>query len=123
MKWRRSSRNNLRSVTKTRDDCAEEFAGAERDFLRAAHEHKAAVKAFESISARLGRLSLNSTHGLPGSPFKPDASLIVLLFRHCSPETTPGSAPSAGRLTHWRTQSAKPRGALSVHKKVFEDHV
>jgi hypothetical protein len=44
--------NNLRSVKKARDDCAEEFARAERDFLQASQEHKAAVKASESINAR-----------------------------------------------------------------------
>jgi DNA repair protein SbcC/Rad50 len=69
------------------------------------------------------RLSLNSMHGLPGSPLKADVTSIVLLFRRCFPETTPGSPPGAPCFDALENTTSKAEGALSAHKKAFEDHI
>jgi DNA repair protein SbcC/Rad50 len=115
--------NNLRSVKKTRDDCAEEFAKAERDFLRASHEHKAALKASESINARLQTAGIELDAWLAGFAAQTGRNLDRPALQALLSRDDAWITAERTVLDALENATSKAEGALSVHKQAYEDHV
>jgi exonuclease SbcC len=115
--------NNLRSVKKARDDCAEEFARAERDFLQASQEHKAAVKASESINARRQTAVIELDAWLAGFAAQSGRNLDRPALQALLSRDDAWITAERTVLDALENATSKAEGALSVHKKAFEDHI
>jgi exonuclease SbcC len=115
--------DDLRSATNVRDDCAEQFAKAERDFFKASEEHKTAFNAFDAINARQRAAVVELDEWLAG--FAAQTGRIL---------DRPALGALLSRDEAWiRNERAaldaldslidEAKGALTVHKKALEGHI
>jgi DNA repair protein SbcC/Rad50 len=114
---------NLYAATKRREDCAEEAARAERDFIIASQKHRTALNGFEASNLR----SQTAARELDAwfARFAEQAgrtldrpALGTMLSRDAVWIRTERSA-----LEGLEATMSKAEGALAVHEKTFQEHV
>src|SRR5262249_21564708 len=115
--------NNLRLVTKTCDDCAEEFVRAEKEHLRASQEQKAAVKALDAMEARCRTAAVELDTWLAGFAAQTGRGLDRPALQALLSRDDSWIIAERTALDALENAISKAEGALSVHKKALEDHV
>jgi DNA repair protein SbcC/Rad50 len=114
---------DLYAATKSRDECAEELARAEKDFIIASQEYKTATNFFEAIDLRRKTAVVEL-----------DAWLVEFAEQSGRILDRPALGVMLSRDAVWirgeraaldalETGVNKAEGALAVHKKTFHDHV
>lgn len=114
---------NLYAAAKRREDCAEEAARAERDFIIASQKHRTALNGFDASNLR----SQTAAREL-------DAWFAHFAEQACRILDRPALGAMLSRDAVWiRTERgaleeleariSKAEGALAVHEKTFQEHV